>query len=168
MRAAAAALAAGTLVAGTLAAGTLAAGVAHAEPSPPGIGSGCPEDLAGAMTLLPDGQTYAVCDQGPAGTVWAAPPVPFEPNDTWLSYGPPIILHGQGMRNPNVTSGQWTATPRDPDTACRAEQQTVIEAGVLSDPEVSAGAPGEQLSVKFQPKLFYLTLSGDCVWVRSR
>lgn len=141
----------------------LPAGVAHADAVPPQLGADCPPDPAGIMTLLPDQQTYAVCDSG----VWAAAPVPFEPNDVWLSYGPVITLHGQGMRNPNVTGGDWTATPLDSDSACRAGQQTVIEAGVLSDPQVSEGQAGEELSVEFLPKLFYLELSGNCLWTRD-
>jgi len=153
--------------AAALSAAALAVGVAHADPAVPQPGSGCPAELADAMTLLADGQTYAACRPVPDGYAWAAVQTPFDPNDTWLSYGPPIILHGQGMRNPNVTSGAWTASPLDPQTVCRAEQQTVVEAGVLSPPQVAEGAQGEGLSLRLSPRLFYLTLSGDCAWTRD-
>ena len=154
------------VVALTVAAAT-AAGVAHAAPAMPAVGAGCSQDLDDTMTLLPDEQTYAICQQGPAGFTWNPAPIPFEPHERWWSYGPQINLHGQGMRNPNVTSGQWTATPQDAETVCRAEQQTVVEAGVLSAPRVDEGRPDEDLAVEFLPKLFYLTLSGNCVWTKD-
>ena len=119
------------------------------------------------MTLLPDDQIYIVCQESGAGHAWAAAQTPFDPNDTWLSYGPPITLHGQGMRNPNLASGRWTATPLDPAAQCQAEQQTVVEAGVLSAPQVSQGEPGKPLSLQLLPRLFYATLSGTCLWVRD-
>lgn len=144
----------------------VASGVAHAAPVAPQLGDGCAEDLSGAMTLLADGQTYAICQEVVSSAVWAAVPVPFDPSDTWFSYGPTITLHGQGMRNPNLRSGPWRATPRDPETTCRAEQQTVIEAGTLSSPRVSEGGVGTPLDVEMLPKLFYAELSGNCLWNR--
>lgn len=142
-------------------------GPAHADPVdpvPPQLGDACSADLADAMTLLPDQRTYALCQPAGDGFAWAAAPVPFEPQQRWYSYGPVITLHGQGMRNPNVIEGDLTATPRTPETVCRAGQQTVVEAGVLSAPEVAQGEPGRELSVRLQPRLFYLELSGDCLW----
>jgi hypothetical protein len=139
----------------------------HGQNAAPRLGAACSADLAEVMTLLPDEQTYAICRDAPGGgPAWSEVRVPFEPHESWLSYGPGIILHGQGMRNPNVTEGQWTATARDPASACRAEQQTVVGAGELSDPEVAEGEPGGELAVRFRPALFYLTLSGDCLWVK--
>lgn len=151
-----------------LAAGAVlvAPGVAHADPVPPQLGDGCSAELSGAMTLLPDGQTYAICQEVIDSAVWADVPTPFDPNDTWFSYGPTITLHGQGMRNPNLRSGDWTATPQDEETSCRAQQQTVVEAGALSAPEVSQGEPGKPLNVQMQPALFYAELSGNCLWTR--
>ena len=141
--------------------------VAPVLPPAPALGAGCPADLDDTMTLLPDEQTYAICQQGPVGFTWNPAPIPFEPHERWWSYGPQINLHGQGMRNPNVTSGRWTATPQDPETLCRAEQQTVVEAGVLSEPRVDEGQPDEDLAVEFLPKLFCLKLSGNCVWTKG-
>jgi hypothetical protein len=71
------------------------------------------------------------------------------------------------MRNPNLSSGQWTATPRDPQTRCRVTQTTVVEAGVLSVPEVTEGERGAPLPVEMKPRLFYVELAGDCLWVES-
>ncbi len=144
-----------------------APGRASADAEPPQLGAACTQDAVDAMTLLPDQRTYAVCTGSVSNAVWAEVQTPFDPNDTWLTYGPPITLHGQAMRNPNLTSGRWTATPQDPETVCRAEQQTVVEAGVLAAPEVSEGRPGQPLSVAMLPKLFYATLSGNCLWARD-
>ncbi len=147
------------------------AATAHAELAYPRLGADCAPDFIGAMTLLPDEVTYAACRDVDGSPVWAAVQTPFEPNDTWISYGPEITVHGQGMRNPNVTSGRWLATPTepptDPPTVCRAEQETVVEAGVLSEPQVSESDPGSELPVEFLPRLFYLTLSGNCLWTRE-
>ena len=151
----------------------LTSGAAQAEPpSPeappaPQVGSACLAEMDGTMTLLPDGQTYVICEQRLGGYGWAEAPIPFEPADAWLSYGPAISLHGQGMRNPNLTSGDWTATPLDNDTTCRAEEQTVIEAGVLSDPQVFQGEQGRPMGVPMLPKLFYLKISGNCLWSKN-
>lgn len=144
----------------------LAPAPAHADPVAPQLGDGCSVDLSGAMTLLPDAQTYAICQEVVDSAVWADVPVPFDPSDTWFSYGPTITLHGQGMRNPNLRSGRWTATPQDPGSACRVQQQTVVEAGKLSEPQVSAGEAGKPLDVEMLPKLFYAELSGNCLWNR--
>ena len=154
--------------AAVLAVGALvtAAGGAHAEPAAPQLGDGGSTELSGAMPLLPDGQTYAICQEVIDSAVWADVPTPFDPNDTWFSYGPTITLHGQGMRNPNLRSGEWTATPQDAETTCGVQQRTVIEAGALSAPEVSQGEPGKPFTVQMQPKLFYAELSGNCLWTR--
>jgi len=142
-------------------------GGAHADPIAPGLQTPCPAELGGTMTLLPDEQTYVVCQEAAADYAWTAAPVPFEPNDTWLSYGPAITLHGQGMRNPNLSSGPWTATPQDSETVCRVQQETVVEAGVLSTPQLTEGESGQPLEVAMAPKLFYAELAGNCLWERD-
>ena len=85
----------------------------------------------------------------------------------WFSYGPGITLHGQGFRNPNLSSGSWTASPLDPEAVCSAEQVTVVSAGVLAPPQSSRGEPGQTLSVELLPKLFTVTMTGDCLWSRE-
>ncbi len=150
-----------------IAAGLLTAPTAHADVLPPEVGAPCAADLDGAMTLLPDGTTYAACQQAGLGHSWVAAPIPFPPNDVWFSYGPAITLHGQGMRNPNLSSGSWTATPQHPETTCQVTQTTVVEAGVLATPEITQGEQGKPLTVLMQPRLFYAALSGDCLWVKD-
>lgn len=142
--------------------------VAHADVAPPALGAGCSAELADAMTLLPDLTTYAVCQQAGLGYSWAAPEdMPFGPSERWFSYGPAITLHGQAMRNPNLSSGQWTAIPRDPEATCRAKETTVVEAGVLAEPRVFEGDQGAPLELQMLPRLFYAELSGDCLWMKS-
>jgi hypothetical protein len=115
------------------------------------------------MTWPADAQVPLVC----ADRQWQAVTEPQPPNDQWLSVGPTITLHGEGMRNPNVASGQWTATPLDSGTQCRAAQQTVLSPGVKSAPQVSEGKPGQQLSLRLLPSLFSIELSGYCLWTRN-
>lgn len=155
-----------SLVAAALLAVVMTAPTAGADDeAAPQLRAGCAADLTGAMTQLPDQTTYVICRQ--PGPVWTTAPVPFPPNDTWLSYGPPITLHGQGMRNPNLTSGSWRATPRNPGTACRVTQTTVVAAGELAEPQVTEGEKGQPLAVSMQPALFYAELAGDCLWARQ-
>jgi hypothetical protein len=148
-----------------VAAAVLVPASAQADIAVPATGSACPAELVDAMTLLPDERTYVRCQQQfGLGYAWAQVQTPFDPNDTWLSYGPAITLHGQGMRNPNLSSGQWTATPQDPETICRATQTTVVEAGVLAQPQILEGEQGQALDLEMLPRLFYVELAGNCLW----
>jgi hypothetical protein len=146
-----------------LAATLSAAPVAFADPPEPQAGTQCTSDLAGVMTWPADVLTPLVCVDGQ----WQAVTSPQPPNDRWLSVGPTITLHGQGMRNPEVASGQWTASPLEPGSQCRAAQQTVVSPGVKSAPQVSEGKPGQQLSLQMLPSLFSVELSGYCLWTRT-
>lgn len=157
----------GALPAAMLVAGLMNGPTAHADLPSPELDAPCAAELNGAMTLLADGITYAECQPSALGNTWVSAQTPFPPNELWFSYGPAITLHGQGMRNPNLVSGSWTATPRDPDTTCRVTQSTVVEAGVLAAPEVSEGEQGKPLAVQMQPKLFYAELAGNCLWVKD-
>ena len=138
-------------------------GIAAADPVAPQANTPCPPDAAGAATRPADAKMPLVC----SGGNWQAVTTPQPPNDRWLSVGPPIILHGEGRQNPDVESGDWTATPRTAGTRCRAEQLAVLGPGVLSAPEVTEGAADQRLEVTFAPRLFNVTLSGDCLWTRS-
>lgn len=140
---------------------------ANADLAPPELGGGCPVELADSMTLLPDEITYVACQNNGFGFAWTPVQTPFPPNDKWLSYGPPITLHGQGMRNPNLSSGRWTATPQNPESTCKATETTVVEAGVLAAPQVFEGEQGQPLILEMLPQLFYAELAGDCLWVRD-
>ena len=151
-----------------LAAALVTPAVAHAEGPIPQAGAPCSENLADAMTQLPGGSDFLVCQGQPDGShAWAEADVPFDPADRWVSYGPGITLHGQGFRNPNLTSGNWTANPLDPDTVCGAQQVTVVSAGVIAPQQNLRGDAGQPLSVELLPKLFTVTLTGDCLWSRE-
>ncbi len=143
--------------------------MAHADTPVPQAGGPCSENLTDAMTQLPGGSDFLVCQGQPDGSqAWVPATVPFDPADKWFSYGSGITLHGQGFRNPNLSSGSWTASPRDPGAVCAAEQVTVVSAGVLAPPEYSQGEPGQPLSVELLPKLFTVTMTGDCLWSRNQ
>ncbi len=138
-----------------------AAPPAAADAAPPVAGSPCPVELDGVMTQLPGGADYLTC----ADRSWTPVQTPFPPNGAWLSYGPAIVLHGQGFRNPNLASGPWTATPLAEDTRCGATQVTVVEPGLLAPPAVTEGDVGQPLDLEMLPKLFTVELTGRCLWV---
>ena len=50
---------------------------------------------------------------------------------------------------------------------CLVQQETVVEAGVLSTHQLSEGEPGQHLEVAMAPKLFYVELAGNCLWERD-
>jgi hypothetical protein len=137
--------------------------VASADPEAPQPGTPCAADFSDAMTRLADGRTVLEC----LDNHWQAVTTPQPPNDRWLSFGPTVTLHGEGLRNPDVASGNWTATPQDPDTSCRAEQRAVVEAGVVGAPQVSEAPAGQPLSFQVVPRLFSIELSGYCLWTRT-
>jgi hypothetical protein len=141
------------------------AGVANAEPVAPAAGSSCSDSLADVFTQLPDGKTLVAC-QGVSGShQWQSVSEPFEPSDRWLSYGPGLTLSGQGRRNPEILSGQWTASPQDASSSCSAEQAPVTDAGV-APPQATAGKPGQTLHFEVVPVVFTITLTGNCLWER--
>ena len=77
-----------------------------------------------------------------------------------------------------ATRGRWTAfaarvgtcgstTRSIPEPVDGPLQQTVVEAGVLSDPVIAEGEPGKEMAVDLRPALFYLKLSGHCLWTKD-
>lgn len=100
------------------------------------------------------------------GQQWQTVTTPQPPGDRWLSVGPPMLLHGEGLRNPSVKSGVWTGTPQDQNTQCRAEQQAVAGPGVVGPTQVAEGKAGQPLQLQMQPRLFSIQLSGNCLWTR--
>ena len=137
--------------------------LAAADPQVPQPSTPCSSDLSDAMTRPPDDTSTLVCLNGQ----WQSLTTPQPPNDRWLSYGPPMTLHGEGLRNPNVASGDWTAVPLDSNGTCRAEQRAVLGPGEVGPPQTSEGQPGQQLSLQFVPQLFSIQLSGYCLWTRA-
>jgi hypothetical protein len=137
--------------------------VASADPPVPQPGTPCAPDLAGVMTMPADSMSSLDC----VDNQWQAVTSPQPPNDRWLSLGPTMTLHGDGLRNPDLASGTWTAVPQDPTARCRAEQRTVVEAGVVGPPRVAEGAAGQSLTVEIAPQLYSVALSGHCLWTRT-
>ncbi|WP_431239798.1 hypothetical protein ACQ86B_09540 [Mycolicibacterium aichiense] len=134
---------------------------ARADVPVPQPGASCPADLTDVMTRLPDVGDFLACR---ATGTWAPVLAPFDPASRWLSYGAGITLHGQGFRNPNLRSGQWTAAPLDPSAVCSADQVTVIGPGELAPVVHSPGESGQPLHLDVLPKLFTITMNGDCLW----
>jgi hypothetical protein len=143
-----------------LAVTTTAPAVAHAEPVVPQPDTQCSENLTGALTQLPDGKTLVQC----RGSRWHIVDDPYPNSDRWLTYGPRLTLHGEGMRNREINSGDWIAYPQDSGSWCNAELLVVVSAGKLSAPQVSKGEPGRSLKLRVPPLLFTIELSGYCLW----
>lgn len=139
------------------------ASVACAQPAVPQSNQACTQDRAGVMTLPPGASMPSVCQGGE----WQAVTTPPPPADRWLSTGPPMTLHGQGMRNPQVAAGEWTATPQDATSQCRARQQEVVSPGVLSDPATTDGKAGQSFTFAVPPRMFSIELAGYCLWARN-
>lgn len=135
------------------------AGVAQAAPPVPHPGASCPAVAEGALSHGPD-DAVVEC----RGGRWVVYGGPYPSSGRWLSAGDGLHLHGQGMRNPEMLSGPWTATPLTPDTTCRAEQAAVVSAGEVGPPQISEGAPGQPLRFAVLPVMFSIHLTGDCLW----
>jgi hypothetical protein len=117
------------------------------------------------MTRLPDQKIILVCQQqANEDYQWGIVASDYPSSDRWLTYGPALTLHGEGTRNYNLRSGDWIALPQDPDSQCIEEQIAVVSAGVVSSPQVEAGATGQQLSFRVLPNLFSIMMKGYCLW----
>lgn len=138
---------------------------AYAEPLVPQPDTPCPSNLADTMTWLPEQKINLVCRrQSNDRYQWKIVTSDYPSSDRWLTYGPALTLHGEGTRNSNLRSGDWIALPQAPDSQCIAEQIAVVAAGVVSSPQVDAGATGQQLSFRVLPNLFSITMKGYCLW----
>jgi len=116
---------------------------------------------------LADGKTTPVCTGQGEGFQWTVVSSPYPLSDRWLTYGPELQLHGPGMRNPEIVSGRWTGKPQEQDAVCRAEQVTVLGAGVVSPPESVTGEPGKRLEFSVSPALFTIRLSRNRLWQQA-
>ncbi|WP_242453544.1 hypothetical protein [Mycolicibacterium sp. P9-64] len=138
--------------------------VAAAEPVVPQPGLPCGANLGDAMTWPSDGTAPLACVGGPAGYQWETVDSPYPISDRWVSFGPPMKLHGEGLRNAAIKSGDWTATPLDPDSRCGAEQLAVIPGVGAGPPQDVEGEPGQPLSLQVVPLLFSIEMTGNCLW----
>lgn len=139
--------------------------VAQADFAVPAPGLAC--SAPGAMTVLPNGSDFLICQEQGAELGWAPVTAPFPANDSWLSYGPEITLHGQGVRNPNLEPGEWSANPLDPTTQCGASQVAVVGPGTLAPAQTVQADPGQPLSLQVLSRLHTIALTGDCLWTKQ-
>ena len=147
----------------SLAAALWSPAVATADPVAPQPDTPCASNLSDVMTWPPGAKMPLVC----RAQQWQLVATPQPPNDRWLSYGPAMTLHGEGLRNPSVKSGDWTAVPQDANSGCRAVQRAVVEAGVVGPPQVAESAAGQPLSFQVVPRLFSIEMSGYCLWTQT-
>ena len=144
-----------------------ASALVHAEPVVPQLGTPCPPALVNAMTWLPEQKINVVClQQSNDGYQWKVVTSDYPSSDRWLSYGPRLLLRGEGTRNHNLRSGDWIAVPQDSDSQCIVEQIAVVSAGVVTSPHIDAGTTGQQLSFQVLPNLFSITMTGYCLWTK--
>jgi hypothetical protein len=142
--------------------------VVAATPATPQPNTPCSENLGGALTQLPDLMTLLQCRSLPGlGYQWQVFDDPYPNSDRWLTYGPTLTLHGEGQRNREINSGDWTAYPQDPDASCTAQQLAVVDAGELGAPQLSTGEPGQPLRFQVLPLLFTVEMSGYCLWQKA-
>lgn len=146
---------------------------ALAEPVVPQAGTPCAQNLDGALTQLLNYTarvtTYLQCKNQPAaGYQWQVFDSPYPKSDKWLSFGPKLILHGEGQANREIDSGDWVGTPQDATSQCKAEQVAVVSVGTVGAPQVSTSEPGQPLKLTLQPLLFTVELSGNCLWEKAQ
>lgn len=138
--------------------------VAAADPAAAQPGTPCGANLADAMTWPSDGTAPLACVGGPSGNQWETVDSPYPVSNRWVSLGPPMKLHGEGLRNAAIKSGDWTATPLDPDGRCGAEQLAVVPGVGTGPPQDVEGEPGQTLSLQVVPQLFSIEMTGPCLW----
>jgi hypothetical protein len=139
--------------------------VVRADPEPPRPDTPCAERLAGALAQLPDRKTVVECRKQQGNDFgWQIFTSPYPNSNRWLTYGPQLILHGEGQPNGEIDSGDWIAYPQVAEGQCTAEQQAVVRAGELSSPQISTSERGQPLKLQLLPLLFTVELTGRCLW----
>lgn len=138
-------------------------------PSTPQQGAACAADLGGALTALPsqpgdpqNRKNLLECSDGS----WQTYTAEYPSADRWLSTGPDLVLHGQGVRNAELFAGQWTGTPQTSADVCRA-QYVDASNGKMSEPHTVTAEPGRPVEFDASTQLFTVTLSGHCLWQRN-
>ena len=149
-----------------------AAACAHASPeppppgpppNPPAVGAACGGDLDGALTSIGGAKDLLEC----SGATWQPFLDPYPSSDRWLTTGPPLVLHGQGRRNPEFHGGTWTAAPLTADTTCSAEIVDVAGAGKTGPPQTLTAEPGQPLTLEVSTHMFSVRLTGYCLWQKG-
>lgn len=131
---------------------------AAADPAVPQPGSPCDPAAVGALTPAPDGALECTA-RG-----WQSTATPYPSSDRWVSLGPPVKLHGNGLRNAELPSGDWTGTPLEPESRCVVQQVAVLRGVGAGPPETLKGEPGQPLSFTTPELLFSAEFSGACLW----
>lgn len=131
---------------------------AAADPIAPQSGSPCDTAVLGALTVAPDGVRECTA-RG-----WQSTATPYPVSDRWVSLGPPMKLHGNGLRNAELPSGDWTGTPLEPTDTCVVQQVAVLRGVGAGPPETLKGEPGQLLSFTTPELLFSAEFSGACLW----
>lgn len=161
------------------AAATSMVACAHADPGteppsapagPPQLDAACSTSLDGALTALPpqpgdpsNRKNLLECSSG----AWRTFTGEYPSSDRWLSTGPDVVLRGQGIRNPEIMGGTWTATPQTEDAQCRAQSVDAEPGGTSGEAEISTADPGQPVTVDVSDHLLTVTLSGYCLWQRD-
>ena len=139
-----------------------------ADPAVPQQDTPCSANFADAMTSAPDDNMPLLCAEQPNGAYeWKSVTSPYPVSDRWLTYGPELKLHGEGLRDGRIKSGDWIATPQDANTQCRARQIAVVDAGVVGPPQITEGAMGKPVSIQVVPRLFSIQMTGYCLWAKA-
>lgn len=141
------------------------------EPGPTQLGAACDQRFDGALAAQlgtttdgpADSRRLIVCQSGSWQQFTDLYPSP----QRWISSDSALLLHGQGVRNPEFRSGTWTATPLSADAECRVEAVEPMHAGVQPPPQIVAAGAGHSLTFEASTRLATVTLTGNCLWERS-
>jgi hypothetical protein len=136
---------------------------ATADPLAPQPDTPCASNLSDVMTWPPGAKMPLVC----RAQRWELVATPQPPNDRWLSYGPAMTLHGEGLRNPNVASGDWTATPAGLE---QPVPRAAASGGQPRRGRRSSSIGRQARRTAFIPsgaQLFSIEMSGYCLWTRT-
>jgi hypothetical protein len=148
-----------TLVA-AVATALVTAPVALADPA---TDTSCTPALAGVMSKKPAADVVMLCKD----RMWYPQPADAPPSDRWVSFGPTLTLHGEGLPDPNLVQGSWNAIPLGPWTRCRSVQQTGYAPGAISKPVADQGSPNTPMSFEVEANVVTIQFSGYCLWMRS-
>src|SRR3954454_7467672 len=110
---------------------------AREDPEPPGPDTPCAEGVAGALTQLPDHKTLVRCQKQQDNDFgWQIFTAPYPNSNRWLTYGPQLILHGEGQPNREIVSDVLIANAQVGKGQYIIKQQAYYRAGELSSPQI--------------------------------
>lgn len=145
------------LLAGLTTATAITAPIAGADPA---TDTSCTPALEGVMSKRAASDVQMLCRDG----MWWPQPDDVPPSGRWVTFGPTLTLRGDALPNPNVTQGNWLATPIGPWTRCRSMQQAGVAPGALSPPLIDQGPPNLPMSFQVDVHVVTAQFSGYCLW----